>query len=382
MRSLALTILRDNRGMNTRQGLSRTWLVLAAGVLVGILLWMFSKALFGVEEPWDAEGVRYPLALFIAGFVSAVMLPRRFWLGPIALYTGQAAYGLVDWLRSLYAYEGGGVNFFVPLGLIFLASATVPAFLGSLLGLLAVRLRRKSAAVPCILALLTLTSPAHAQTSDRWADDHTSRVEVLALMQTLQAGILASTSATETLERWCRDHRMASEPRIVAHRVTSDEPRPSADQLERLDVETADAVRYRRVELRCGAHVLSIADNWYVPSRLTDEMNQLLETSDTPFGKAVRPLQPYRRTIEANLLWTPLTRGWEQRPRIGVRRWRRRPLVIPRELFVHRAVLYTSSHVPFSEVVETYQGGLLQFPLHAQPARVTNAPALALPSRP
>ena len=34
---------------------------------------------------------------------------------------------------------------------------------------------------------------------------------------------------------------------------------------------------------------------------------------------------------------------------------------MPKEVFEHRAVLYTSDHVPFSEVVETYQSELLAF---------------------
>jgi hypothetical protein len=120
-------------------------------------------------------------------------------------------------------------------------------------------------------------------------------------------------------------------------------------------------VRYRRVALQCGAHVLSVADNWYVPGRLTPEMNALLETTDTPFGKAVQPLQPYRRTIAVTTMWAPLPRGWEQQSRSRFRSRSRRLLSIPKEVFQHRAVLYTADHLPFSEVVETYQSALLAF---------------------
>jgi len=45
-------------------------------------------------------------------------------------------------------------------------------------------------------------------------------------------------------------------------------------------------VKYRRVQPSCGDHILSEADNWYVPRRLTPEMNRLLETTDVPFGRA------------------------------------------------------------------------------------------------
>jgi hypothetical protein len=154
---------------------------------------------------------------------------------------------------------------------------------------------------------------------------------------------------------------MADEAKIVARRVSAPRKEPSSEQLQRLDVRDASEVRYRRVELRCGAHVLSEADNWYVPARLTPEMNTLLETTETPFGRAVQPLHPYRRTVAVTSLWTPLPRGWEQRKRPRFGSCRRRLLAIPKAVFEHRAVLYTSDHVPFSEVVETYQGDLLAF---------------------
>ena len=197
-------------------------------------------------------------------------------------------------------------------------------------------------------------------------DTYESRLEVLALLQSLNVEILASASATRTLEQWCGEHRMADDPKIVARRVPDVRKEPSAEQLQRLDVRDASEVQYRRVELRCGSHVLSEADNWYVPARLTPEMNALLETTETPFGKAVQPLRPYRRTIAVTMLWTPLPRGWEQQPRPRFRFRSRRTLAVPKDVFQHRAVLYTAEHLPFSEVVETYQAGVLAFGRDAQ----------------
>jgi hypothetical protein len=182
-------------------------------------------------------------------------------------------------------------------------------------------------------------------------DPSESRLEILALLQTLNGQILAGSSATRTLEEWCADHRMADDPKIVARRVAGIRKEPSAEQLQRLGVRDASEVQYRRVELRCGTHLFSEADNWYVPARLTPEMNALLATTDTPFGKAVQPLRPYRHTIDATMLWTPLPGS---------------SLEMPKELFRHRAVLYTADHLPFSEVVETYQSDLLAF---RRPAR-------------
>ncbi len=68
----------------------------------------------------------------------------------------------------------------------------------------------------------------------------------------------------------------------------------SREQRKRLRLGDDEPVKYRRVALACGDHILSEADNWYVPARLTPEMNRLLETTDTPFGRVVQSLQPTR----------------------------------------------------------------------------------------
>ncbi|RBJ65914.1 hypothetical protein C3L29_039830, partial [Pseudomonas sp. MWU12-2534b] len=128
-----------------------------------------------------------------------------------------------------------------------------------------------------------------------------------------------------------------------------------------------EQVGYRRVQLACGERVLSEADNWYVPSRLTAEMNKLLDTSDTPFGTAVRALNFTRRTESARLLWSPLPAGWETRPLPAAAG--QTGLDIPERVLQHRALLYKDGGVPFSLVVETYRRELFAFPLtpSAQP---------------
>jgi hypothetical protein len=211
-------------------------------------------------------------------------------------------------------------------------------------------------------ALVAGVAPlAHAQPPPAWPDTFVTRVEALALMQTLNAEILGSRSATLTLETWCRDHRLAEEPRIAARLLTGVDQPLSGEQRQRLQINDERA-KYRRVQLRCGSRVLSEAENWYVPSRLTAEMNRLLETTDTPFGKAVQTLEPYRQTFDVRLLWSPLADGWERTSD------RRSPcaatgtLAIPDALFEHRAILYTREHKPFAEVHEVYQRQVLAFP--------------------
>jgi chorismate-pyruvate lyase len=199
---------------------------------------------------------------------------------------------------------------------------------------------------------------ACAQESAGWPDTYVGRLQALALEQTINAEVLASRSATLTLEAWCRDHELAKEPKIVAELVKGAAKAPTAEQRQRLRVSADETVKYRHVRLRCGARVLSEADNWYVPGRLTAEMNRLLETTDTPFGKAVAALEPYRQTFAMKVLWSPLPDGWEHgRATTGSAG----ALAIPEALFEHRAVLYTRERLPFSEVDEIYRRDLLGF---------------------
>jgi hypothetical protein len=207
---------------------------------------------------------------------------------------------------------------------------------------------------------ISICAPVWGQDAPAWPDTYLGRVQAVAVIETINAEVLASRSATLTLEQWCRDHRLAQDPTIVADLV-KDAPKPvTAELREHLQVRPQEEVKYRRVRLRCGDRVLSEADNWYVPGRLTPEMNRLLETTNTPFGKAVQPLEPYRQTSLVRLLWSPLPEGWERASAKSADA--AGALKIPAALFEHQAVLYTRDRQPFSEVHEVYQRQLLAFP--------------------
>src|SRR5262245_38016312 len=77
------------------------------------------------------------------------------------------------------------------------------------------------------------------------------------LMWVLNTELLNSRSATATLETWCRDHRLASEPKIVARLLPGAAKAASAEQRARLQVTSNETVKYRRVELQCGVQTLS-----------------------------------------------------------------------------------------------------------------------------
>lgn len=206
---------------------------------------------------------------------------------------------------------------------------------------------------------LAQTSAGGATAAPAWPDNYQTRLAVLALIETLNASLLASHSATETLTDWCAEHHMAQEPKIAAHLQRGIMKPISAEQRRALDIRPDEPVVYRRVELACGTHVLSQADNWYVPSRLTPAMNAALQSSDIPFGRVVAPLHPRRQTIAVKIFWQPLPHGWEMGPPPADRHAQK--LVIPPLLFEHRAVLYAADGKPISEVDESYRAEILDF---------------------
>ncbi len=123
-------------------------------------------------------------------------------------------------------------------------------------------------------------------TPPRDDEDRATRIEAL------NQALLAGGSATETLERWCAGP-------VVAVRVAGPDRPPDAATYAMLG---AVPVRFRQVHLRGGGLLLSEAENWYVPSRLTPAMNAALDTTDVPFGRVVEPLGCHRRTLEAVIL--------------------------------------------------------------------------------
>lgn len=105
-------------------------------------------------------------------------------------------------------------------------------------------------------------------------------------------------SATKALGEWCKARGIADPATIVAQRVAGDAlPLPKADA--ELLVAQDEPVGFRHVRLVCGTSVLSEAYNWYVPSRLTAEMNAALNSSDVPFGKVAASLQFTRQRLSS-----------------------------------------------------------------------------------
>src|SRR5438309_2180810 len=100
-----------------------------------------------------------------------------------------------------------------------------------------------------IVATIVVFAPARAQEAAAWPDTYVGRLQALALLQTINAEVLASPSATLTLEAWCRDHHLASESTITAEVVRDVAKAPTAEQRQRLRVSPQDEVKYRKVRL-------------------------------------------------------------------------------------------------------------------------------------
>lgn len=200
--------------------------------------------------------------------------------------------------------------------------------------------------------------------------DPLAHAQAEAIVATLDARLLASASATATLADWCGKHHLADKPLIRAERDRGAVVAPTAEQRARLGIGADEAVVYRRVRLMCGDHLLSEAENWFVPGRLDPAMVERLAATDTPFGTVIVPLKPQRRTISDERLWRPLPEGWEAQPtsRSGQSAGCE---AIPAALFRHRALVLDGTGKPLAEVVETYQRDLLAFsvPWAARSAR-------------
>jgi hypothetical protein len=211
-----------------------------------------------------------------------------------------------------------------------------------------------------MLAGPALAGTDAASLTATWPNSFQSRLAVWALIETLNADLLASHSATLTLTDWCASHHLSEAPKIVA-RLQPGAVKPiTAEQRRDLAIGPDEPVIYRRVDLTCGTHVLSQADNWYVPSRLTPAMNAALTSSNTPFGLVIRPLHPQRHTLGVTFFWHPLPQDWEMHApppdaaNAGA-------LDVPDFLFQHRAIVSDAEDRPVSEVVETYTRANLDF---------------------
>lgn len=217
------------------------------------------------------------------------------------------------------------------------------------------KLVRKGACLHAALAVLSLIALGTAAAKEPACGDADTIAQLrteLTLSQ-LQADLLRERSATKVLEAWCGKYQLAKEPVVRAEVLNVPAKPASAETMNRLQVTKPEALAYRRVGLKCGSVLLSEADNWYVPARLTKAMNAMLTSSDVPFGKVIAELKPFRVTITAKPLWSALEDG--QACRVKPAQAENAPAAV----LEVQALLYREDLKPFSEVHEVYQRPLI-----------------------
>ena len=123
----------------------------------------------------------------------------------------------------------------------------------------------------------------------------------------LERMLASHASATAALEQWCAQQGLANPARVIAELAPGQlvaEPADLrgllglADRADQANQANQAELGRRHVRLTCGGRLLSQAQNWYVPARLTPEMNALLANTTTPFGKVAAPLGFRRELIE------------------------------------------------------------------------------------
>ncbi|WP_232228082.1 hypothetical protein [Asaia astilbis] len=113
----------------------------------------------------------------------------------------------------------------------------------------------------------------------------------------LSQALDARPSATLVLQDYCQ-HKF---PGIAIRAVTlpvGNTPPPPPD-IALFALKKGETIRTRHVSLRCGEIALSDAWNWYVPQRVTTEMNRILERSTKPFGLVVASLNFKRLSLSS-----------------------------------------------------------------------------------
>jgi chorismate-pyruvate lyase len=177
--------------------------------------------------------------------------------------------------------------------------------------------------------------------------------------------ILSANSATEMLERWCLESEIADSPVVALCARNAPVEAMDSDSLEALYPQAAGkTTRFRCVRLAASGIVLVDALNWYFPENLTVDICHQLETTDIPFGRAIKNLSPTRRTFLVRRC-TPdqlLSAEANEDPDFTA--------------FEHRAVVYGRRGKPLAVVHERFRTVLVfRVPKFVTVTRKRNVPA-------
>jgi hypothetical protein len=171
------------------------------------------------------------------------------------------------------------------------------------------------------------------------------RSERDALIRELSRHIAQARTATAALLAWCDEHRLSQGP-IIAKRLERDRTVPAGDvSLPEIGVLPEELLCRRRVQLVRGDLPLVTADNWFLPARLPARMNDVLESTDLPFGAVVAPLNPARRNASIHFSDPGDGESWG-----------------PETILEHRAIVFDGEGQPLAVVRERFRVELVSFP--------------------
>lgn len=159
----------------------------------------------------------------------------------------------------------------------------------------------------------------------------------------LERMLASHDSATAALEQWCEQQGLANPAQVIAEPAPGQLAAEPVGLRQMLGVSADEPLALRHVRLTCGGRLLSQAQNWYVPARLTPEMNAVLDSTTTPFGKVAAPLGFRRELIETRRAAGPDCPAGT--------------------VLVQRAVLRLPDGRPLAHVLECYVASALGEPL-------------------
>jgi hypothetical protein len=154
-----------------------------------------------------------------------------------------------------------------------------------------------------------------------------------ATLDQFEGALAATPSASAALQGWCHA-RFDPDAPLRAEKLIATSFEPTGRIRHALEIGRDELLGYRRVSLRCAGREMSLAYNWYVPSRLTPEMNRQLAGSEAPFGRVAAPLRFRRERI--------------------ARPWSGPELCPAGTILAHRAMLRLPDGKPLAMVVECY----------------------------
>ncbi|WP_404295241.1 hypothetical protein ACD578_27725 (plasmid) [Microvirga sp. RSM25] len=175
-------------------------------------------------------------------------------------------------------------------------------------------------------------------------------------IQDLSARLTAGATATKTLLSWCEEHGLSQGPVTVEIRQRFSPAVIPDDVLLALEPASGEAIDYRQVRLMRGTLPLAAAENWFIPQRLAAGMNDLLQTTDVPFGTVIAPLHPSRRTLAARV--GPLTADPAEDPE---RRCDLAHPSCPEIILEHIAAILSESGTALALVKESFFFELVSF---------------------